>query len=135
MDKPIVTMYSDGCHLLGRDDGGWGVLLLCNGVEDWRSGYLLETNSSRAELTAIIEGLRALKVRCIVTVYCDNQDIVRSANGLNRRLANRDLWDQFEALDAVHEVKYVWIRGHDGNLGNERAHRLADRAARKLPML
>jgi ribonuclease HI len=130
LPKPNVTIYVDGCCLKNPGGaGGWGAVLQYGKVEKWFSGHLPETTSSRAELVAIIEALRRLKVPCQVTLYSDSQNTIRCANGEHQRRSNLDLWAEWKALDDVHQVDYQWIYGHNGTPGNERAHQLAQRAA------
>jgi ribonuclease HI len=102
-------------------------------------GEILTTNN-RMELAAAIEGLSALNKRCIVNLYTDSK-YVRS--GITEWLAqwkrrgwltasrkpvkNEDLWRRLDDLAAGHEIQWHWVRGHDGNEGNERADQLANK--------
>lgn len=133
-ERPEVTIYTDGCCLLNPGGaGGWGAVLQWGDYEKPFSGYIQGgTTSGRAELIAIIEALKCLKVRCKVTLYSDSQNTVNVATGMMRRRSNLDLWALFDAQNEVHEVTYIWIKGHNGNLGNEAAHKLAERAAKGI---
>jgi ribonuclease HI len=100
------------------------------------------------ELKAVIEGLKALNTKCMVTVYSDSKYIVDAVKkgwlnnwaekGWKRKkdkLSNPDLWQELYLLLAKHEVEFNWIEGHKGNIENERCDYLAVRASQnpKLP--
>lgn len=127
-----VTIYVDGCCLNNPGVGGWGAVLQCNGVTKEFSGNIGDTTNNRAELTAVIEALRLLKEPCQVTLYSDSQITVNCASGSNKVHSNFDLWDEFHNVEAPHSVTYEWVKGHAGQSGNERAHTLAEAAARRM---
>jgi ribonuclease HI len=88
------------------------------------------------ELTAVIEGLSALKESCKVTVYSDSKYVVDAflqdwitgwkASGLRRgKVKNPDLWERLLDLTEQHQVSFVWVKGHDGHSYNERCDKLA----------
>ena len=91
------------------------------------------------ELTAAIKGLSALKEACEVTLYSDSQYLVNAINkgwlaGWKSRgwrkadkseVLNPDLWRELDALLCVHDVRFVWVRGHNGHDYNERCDELA----------
>ncbi len=123
--------------------GGYGALLLNgNRRKEISAGYRLTTNN-RMELMAAIEGLRALKERCEVTLYSDSKYVVDAINlswakgwkargwrrGKGEKALNPDLWDDLLKQLDRHDVETRWVRGHAGNAGNERADRLAVAAA------
>lgn len=126
-----VTMYVDGSCLGNPGPGGWGAVLECKGIEKEFSGHIPETTNNRAELIAMIEGLKLLKRSCEVVIYSDSQITVNCADGLYSRKKNKDLWAQLDELEDKHFVYYRWVEGHMGIDGNERAHKLAEKAARK----
>lgn len=134
MGLPEVTIYIDGACLGNPGDGGWGAVLECNGISKEFNGFIPETTNNRAELTALIEALKCLKKPCKAMVYSDSQLTVNCASGEWTRKANRDLWGYFDELQRTHIVKLEWVRGHNGHPGNERAHKLAEKAARKQPI-
>lgn len=144
-DRPRkkVTIYSDGACIGNPGPGGYGVILLFNGTRKEMSGGFRHTTNNRMELLGAIEGLRALKEPCDVTVYSDSQYVV---NGMRRGWAknwrakgwmrtadepakNPDLWAQLLDLADTHKVVFEWVRGHNGVRENERADRLAMKAA------
>lgn len=135
----IVEIYSDGS---GRDSGpgGYGVILRYGEAEKELSGFEPLATSQRMELIAAIRGLEALNGRKRVCLYSDSQYLVRGMSewlaGWTRSgrletpdaLANQDLWQQLAALATKHQVRWEWVRGHDGHPFNERCDRLAKRA-------
>lgn len=136
----VVEIYCDGS---GRDSGpgGYGVILRYGESEKELSGFEPIATSQRMELTAAIRGLEALQKSRKVRVFSDSQYLVR---GMSEWLAgwirsgrletedalkNQDLWQQLALLSARHDVRWKWVRGHDGHHFNERCDRLAKRAA------
>ena len=134
-----VTLYTDGACSGNPGAGGWGAILVYKGKERELSGGAAETTNNRMELTAVIEGLKALKETCRVTVVTDSQYV---ANGINLGWAegwkkngwrkkdkkpalNPELWDELLTLIAKHEVTIEWVKGHDGHPENERCDRMA----------
>ena len=138
-----VTIYTDGACLGNPGPGGYGVVLLYGGRRKELFGGFRLTTNNRMEMMAVIVGLRALKERCVVTVYCDSQYVVNAiekgwaarwrANGWKRgkkdKAVNPDLWAQLLDLCEKHEVKMVWVRGHSGVEENERCDELSVAAA------
>ena len=134
-----VNLYTDGACSGNPGAGGWGAVLDYKGHRRELSGGEAETTNNRMELTAVIEGLRALKEPCRVTVTTDSQYV---ANGINLGWAeswkqngwrkkdkkpalNPELWDALLTELARHEVRIVWIRGHAGHPENERCDAIA----------
>ena len=138
-DALDVCIYTDGACLGNPGPGGYGVVLL-NGShrKELYAGYRRTTNN-RMELMGAIAGLRALKRPCRVTLHTDSQYVYNGitkgwakrwrANGWRRstgeKALNADLWDELLKLCDQHQVRWVWVRGHAGNLENERCDRLA----------
>ncbi len=134
-----VTVYTDGACSGNPGAGGWGTILVYKGKEREMSGGAAETTNNRMELTAVIEGLKALKEPCRVKVVTDSQYV---ANGINLGWAkgwkennwrkkdkkpalNPELWDELLTLIDKHEVTIEWVRGHDGHPENERCDKMA----------
>lgn len=135
-----VVVYTDGACKGNPGPGGWGALLRWNGHEKELFGGARATTNNRMELTAVIEALSALKSRCEVAVYTDSayvkNGITTWIHGWKQRgwrtadkkpVKNVELWQRLEALAAQHDVQWHWVRGHDGDPGNERADALANR--------
>lgn len=138
-----VDIYTDGSCLGNPGAGGWGAVLVCNGVEKTLSGGEADTTNNRMELTAAIEALRALKKPCEVTLTTDSKYLcdglskgwARSwkARGWkksdNKPALNPDLWDVLLTLTEKHEMTYVWVKGHAGHPYNERCDEMAQARA------
>ncbi|MGA7876877.1 MAG: ribonuclease HI [Desulfoferrobacter sp.] len=140
-----VEMFTDGACSGNPGPGGWGTILRYKTVEKELSGYSPATTNNRMELTAVVEGLRALKEPCQLDIYTDSRylkDGITSwihkwkKNGWKTSskssVKNKDLW---EALDVVasqkHSIAWHWIKGHAGHPENERADQLAREAIAK----
>jgi ribonuclease HI len=138
-----VDIYTDGACLGNPGPGGWGVLLRYGAREKELSGGAAATTNNRMELTAVIEGLRALRTRCRVTVYSDSRYVVDAmrkgwargwrARGWQRAdkqpALNPDLWGELLTLCETQDVTFVWVRGHADNPDNNRCDALATAAA------
>ena len=134
-----VTLYTDGACSGNPGPGGWGAILVYNGVEKVLSGGENATTNNRMELTAVIEGLKALKESCIVELYSDSKYVIDAlekgwAASWQRRgwiksdkkpAVNPDLWELLLAFTQKHEMRYHWVKGHADNPMNNRCDELA----------
>ena len=134
-----VEIYSDGACSGNPGPGGYGTIIVYNGVEKELSGGEPETTNNRMELLGAIAGLEALKEPCEVTLTSDSRYLVdgvtkgwaESWRGKGwikpdkRPALNPDLWGRLLDLLAVHNVEFVWVRGHVGHPYNERCDKLA----------
>ncbi|MGD9201024.1 MAG: ribonuclease HI [Chitinispirillia bacterium] len=138
-----VTIYTDGACKGNPGPGGYGaVLLYGNHRKELSAGYRLTTNN-RMELLAAIKGLSELKSKCKVNLYSDSRYLVDSmtkgwvrrwkANNWMRNknecAQNHDLWKELLNLCDEHIVRFIWVRGHKGNIENERCDILAVNAS------
>ncbi len=137
---PVVTIFADGGCRGNPGPGGWGVLLQASGVEKELSGGEANTTNNRMELTAVIRALEALKRPSSVAVHTDSQYVQKGIsqwihnwkrNGWRtadkKPVKNADLWQMLDSLTRQHTIQWIWVKGHAGNPGNERADRLANR--------
>ena len=134
-----VTLYTDGACSGNPGPGGWAAILTYNGHEKELSGGEASTTNNRMELLAVIKGLETLKFDgCEVTVFSDSRYVVDAVTkgwvfGWEKKgykdKKNPDLWRRFMVLYRKHHVRFVWVKGHDGNPENERCDRLAVAAA------
>lgn len=135
-----VTIYTDGSSLGNPGPGGFGVVLLAGPHRrEISEGYRLTTNN-RMELLAVITGLEALKRDGLaVTIYSDSKYVIDSVQkgwiyGWMRKgfagKKNADLWHRFLRVFGRHNVRFIWIKGHNNNIENERCDLLATTAAR-----
>ena len=136
--EPVVV-YTDGACKGNPVPGGWGALLRWGEHQKELFGGERQTTNNRMELTAVIEALTALRQHCQVAIYTDSAYV---KNGIttwihnwkkrgwrtadNKPVKNAELWQRLEALAAKHDVRWHWVRGHDGDPGNERADELAN---------
>ena len=142
-----IEMFTDGACKGNPGPGGWGVLLRAPGHEKELFGGEAHTTNNRMELTAVIEGLTALKRPCEVDLYLDSQYVRQGitewiagwkAKGwrtsTKQPVKNVDLWQRLDALvsGAGHVIRWHWVRGHAGHEGNERADALANRGVDSL---
>ena len=133
-----VELYTDGACRGNPGKGGYGAILVYGKYEKEIFGGERETTNNRMELTAAIEGLSALKEPCRVKLYSDSKYLVDAYNqgwvyswreaGWRRgkeELKNVDLGERLFALTEMHEVSFVWVKGHNGHDYNERCDALA----------
>ena len=138
-DKAVLV-YTDGACRGNPGPGGWGALLIRGADEKEIFGGEPHTTNNRMELTAVIRALEALKRNCRVEVHTDSQYVQKGISqwlrDWKRRgwltadrkpVKNRDLWQRLDELAALHEIRWVWVKGHAGHAGNERADMLANR--------
>jgi ribonuclease HI len=134
-----ITIYTDGASRGNPGPGGYGVVLMAGPHrKEISEGFALTTNN-RMELLAVIVGLEALKFSgSNVTIYSDSQYVVNSVEkgwvfswvkkGFKGK-KNSDLWKRFLEIYSRHNVKFVWIKGHNDTKENARCDRLAVAAA------
>ena len=134
-----VSAFTDGACSGNPGPGGWGVVLRSGEHEREIYGGEIETTNNRMELTAAIEALQALRESCQVELTTDStyvkDGITRwlqkwKINGwktaAKKPVKNQDLWDQVEMHTARHVDPWLWVKGHSGHPGNERADALAN---------
>ena len=140
MVEGTVEIYADGACKGNPGPGGWGVVLRTRGHEKELCGGEAQTTNNRMELTAVIEGLAALKHRSKVRVYTDSQYVQKGISewihNWKRRgwrtadrkpVKNEDLWRKLDDIARGHHVEWHWVKGHAGHPENERADALANR--------
>ena len=139
-EKPQVTIYTDGACQGNPGPGGWAALMRFGKHEKTLSGSDQDTTNNRMELQAALEALRTLKEPCLVTLFTDSEYLKRGItewmpNWKRRnwqrkggKLANVDLWIKLDEEISRLEIHWRWVRGHAGNIYNERVDRLAKQA-------
>ena len=134
-----IDLYTDGACSGNPGPGGWGAILRFGTVEKELCGGYKQTTNNRMELTAVIEGLSALKEPCDVTLTSDSKYVIDGItkgwarawkrNGWRKAdkkpALNADLWDRLLTLLDIHQVRFVWVHGHQGHPENERCDALA----------
>ena len=141
-----VELYTDGACSGNPGPGGWGAILIFKGIEKELSGGEASTTNNRMELTAVIEGLSALKESCVVELYSDSKYVI---DGLSKGWAaswrakgwkkadkkpalNPDLWETLLTLTEKHQMRYHWVKGHAENPYNNRCDELAVAESKKF---
>lgn len=133
-----VVAYTDGACSGNPGPGGWGVWLRSGGHEKELFGGEKMTTNQRMELQAAIEALKALKKSSAVTIVTDSKYVLTGItewihnwkkkgwkNSKKEAVANRELWEELDKLNANHQVTWQWVKGHSGDEGNDRADELA----------
>ncbi len=134
-----VRLYTDGACSGNPGPGGWGVVLVFGAHRKEMSGFEPQTTNNRMEMRAVIEGFKALKEPCVVTVYSDSRLVTEAFNqgwvtkwlqtDFNKgKVKNQDLWKQLLSVITPHRVRWVWIKGHSDDELNNRCDHLAKQA-------
>jgi ribonuclease HI len=136
----VVDVYTDGACKGNPGPGGWGALLRFKDNERELFGGDPATTNNRMELMAVIEALSALTRPCHVRLHTDSryvqQGMTTWIHNWKRRgwrtadkqpVKNADLWKQLEQLVSRHDMEWIWVKGHSGHDGNDRADALANR--------
>ena len=136
-----VVIYTDGACKGNPGPGGWGVLLRSGATEKELFGGERLTTHNRMELMAVIQALQALKRPCAVILNVDSLYVLKGmtewlagwkAKGwrtsTKQPVKNVELWQALDTLvnQAGHDIEWRWVRGHNGDPGNERADELAN---------
>lgn len=133
MSSGVVEIWTDGACLGNPGPGGWAAVLRLGEREKELVGGEPETTNNRMELMAAISALEALKRPSKVRLVSDSEYVVKGitewlpgwrAKGW-KKVKNRDLWERLAEVAGRHEVTWEWVRGHSGNVMNERVDRLA----------
>ena len=143
--ESIVTIYADGGCRGNPGPGGWGVLMQSGDRNRELWGGEPATTNNRMELTAVIRALEALRRPSSVEVHTDSQYVQKGIsawihnwkrNGWRtsdkKPVKNADLWQQLDELARTHQIAWLWVKGHAGHPGNERADQLANRGIDEL---
>lgn len=151
MNKPVYV-YTDGACSGNPGPGGWGVLMKFGDKEKELYGSEKETTNNRMELTAAIQALNAIKPKesgLWSVILCTDSKYVRDGicewigrwkannwkNSTNRPVKNADLWMQLDEAVKKHDVRFIWVLGHNGHVENERADKLACRGRDEAKLL
>ena len=138
----FVEIYADGACKGNPGPGGWGVWLSFDGREKELFGGEELTTNNRMELTAVIRALEALKRSCQARIHTDSKYVLQGISEWihnwktrgwrtsdKKPVKNEDLWRRLDELAQQHSIEWIWVKGHAGDAGNERADALANRGA------
>lgn len=138
----LVDIFTDGACKGNPGKGGWGVLLRAGEHERELSGSDPATTNNRMEMTAVLRALEALKSPCAVRLHTDSRYVIdgmtkwifgwvrkgwKTAD--NKPVKNEDLWRALVDAARPHKIEWIWVKGHDGHVENERVDKLASDAA------
>ncbi len=137
-----VTIYTDGACSGNPGPGGWGAVLICDGVQKEISGAQKDTTNNIMEITAVLEALKLLKFECEVEVYSDSAYVVNAFNqkwlenwqknhwktSSKEPVKNRELWEELYDLTQKHNTTFIKVKGHSDNELNNRCDYLATSA-------
>lgn len=141
-----VEIFTDGACSGNPGVGGWGAILRYKDIEKELSGGEENTTNNRMELMAVIMALSVLKTKCNISLYTDSKYVM---NGITEWLANWkrnnwqtsnkkqavkniDLWQRLDELTQQHEIRWLWVKGHNGHPENERCDALARSEVSKI---
>lgn len=140
-----IQIYTDGACSYNPGPGGWGAILIYNGVEKRISGGEPNTTNNRMELLAVINGLSCLKEKCEVEIFSDSAYVVNAylqnwvdnwkANGWKKQkssIKNLELWKQLDSLVNFHNVKFIKVKGHSDNVYNNECDKMAREQVDKI---
>ncbi len=135
---PEVQLFTDGACSGNPGPGGWAYILRTTDASVEASGGESPTTNNRMELTAVIEGLRALEAPSRVEVWSDSQYVLKGLDewmdnwkkrgwktAAKKPVKNVELWKILDDLRRVHTLSFHWVRGHSDHPENERCDELA----------
>ena len=136
-----IELFTDGACKGNPGLGGWGVLINNSNNFIELKGTQQQTTNNRMELIAVIEGLKSIKENENIEITTDSMYV---KNGINewinnwkrngwktaakKPVKNKDLWQELDELVQNYSIKWIWVKGHSGHPGNERADQLANEA-------
>ncbi|WP_353230284.1 ribonuclease HI [Novosphingobium sp.] len=137
-----IDIFTDGACKGNPGKGGWGALLRADGHEKELSGSDPATTNNRMEMTAVLRALEALRGPSAVRLHTDSRYVIdgmtkwmpgwvrkgwKTAD--NKPVKNEDLWRALTIAAKPHKIEWIWVKGHDGHVENERVDKLASDAA------
>ncbi len=141
----IVEIYTDGACRGNPGPGGWGVWLKYAAAEKVLYGGEQETTNNRMELMAAIQALEILKYPCSIKLHSDSKYVLQGITewmdnwkkrgwktAAKKPVKNEDLWRRLDAVMQKHTIDWTWVKGHSGNIGNEKADQLANQGIDSL---
>ncbi len=140
-----VQIFTDGSSLGNPGPGGWCALLKFNNHRKILKGGKKNTTNNEMELTAVLEGLKALKEPCVVELYTDSKYVSQAIKdwiyrwvknnwktSSNKPVSHQELWKEVYKLLQIHSVQPIWIKAHSGHKENEMCDKIAKQEAQKF---
>ena len=141
-----IKIYTDGACSKNPGPGGWGAVLIYKSHRKEISGADAQTTNNRMELTAVIKALECLKEKCKIELFTDSKYVCDSIKkgwaeswrnnnwkkSDKKPAINADLWEILLNLISKHDITFNWVKGHAGNIENERCYELATSEIKKL---
>ena len=137
--KETVIIYTDGACRGNPGPGGWGVVLQYKENKKELYGGEQDTTNNRMEMMAAIKALESLSRSCKVRISTDSQYVLKGITewmqnwkkrgwktAAKKPVKNEDLWRRLDAAVVPHDIEWIWVKGHAGDEGNERADKLAN---------
>ncbi|MDB9935395.1 ribonuclease HI [Candidatus Pelagibacter sp.] len=138
----MIKIYTDGSCLKNPGNGGWAAIININDKIKKISGSVKDTTNNKMELMAPIKALQEIKEQQPIEIYTDSQYVKLGItdwvykwiknNWLTSKkepVKNKELWTQLYQLNQSHEIKWIWVKAHAGNILNEEVDLLAKQAA------
>lgn len=127
----MISIYTDGACIGNPGPGGWGTVIVEDGVKRKLSGGEDHTTNNRMEMMAAIQGLEAVPEGSQVLLTSDSQYLINTMTKNWKRKANKDLWNRLDRLVQGRWVQWAWVRGHNGHPENEEVDKLATSEAKR----
>ena len=140
----MINIYTDGACSGNPGKGGWGAYIEAENSVEELSGYENSTTNNRMELTAVIKALEYIQNHVEINIFTDSKYVMDGINSWiknwkknnwktsnKKPVKNKDLWEKLDSLTINQKIKWTWVKGHNGNIGNEKADFLATEAIKK----
>ena len=128
----MIEIYTDGACLNNPGPGGWGVIILENGIKTTIGGNEKQTTNNRMEITAVIEGLKKISKKTTIKIFSDSTYVINTMTKNWKRNKNKDLWNILDNEVLDKDIVWEWVKGHAGNQFNEEADHIAYNEAIKI---
>jgi len=138
----MITIYTDGSCLNNPGNGGWAAIININNDIKKISGSVKDTTNNKMELMAPIKALQEIKEKKSIEIYTDSEYVrlgitdwvhkwIKNNWQTSKKepVKNKELWIQLYDLNKLHEIKWIWVKAHAGNILNEEVDLLAKQAA------
>jgi ribonuclease HI len=136
----MINIYTDGACKGNPGPGGWGALILQGDTKNEIYGGEANTTNNRMEIMAVIRALKTINAENEITVFTDSTYVQKGINewiakwkingwrtSNKKEVKNKDLWAQLDNLTSQLKINWIWVKGHSGHPGNDRADYLANK--------